>query len=242
MTTTTTDRQTACALALADLADAGWPDEYGRRTSLEDPTETHALLADTTGRFLLIERNAHALSSGGLWLTRHDTPEDAAEAHDSQEYPEEWYECWLVDLETGTDLGAGTMRTTFGAPRSSEADALDRIAAVMHAPDLDAGAIADVLAILAETGRPAPFAPGFRPTSSPWNGNTYDVTVTARMEANTPDDATRDVGLLLAGFGVRDDRIPLSGPGSWAPDVKVAELVTDEDDPEGYRRAAPDVR
>lgn len=58
-----------------------------------------------------------------------------------------------------------------------------------------------------------------------WNGNIYEVEVSAVMEANTPEDAQRLFGRLLAGLPNDDLRpIPLNGPGSWACDKRITQI------------------
>lgn len=59
---------------------------------------TFAEGADMEGRWLLIERSAYDASR---FLTIHATPREAAEYHDTQEYPEDWGIVALVDLDTG---------------------------------------------------------------------------------------------------------------------------------------------
>lgn len=61
-------------------------------------------LLDQDGRFLLVER-----CHGGHFLTRHDTPDDAASYHDDQE-DDSWKILTLIDLKTGEE---GTPTTAF---------------------------------------------------------------------------------------------------------------------------------
>lgn len=76
----------------SDLDDALLPDE----------------LHDEEGRYLLIEeQNGYGTN---IWLSRHDTPEDAAYYVDHQS--EGWEIKALIDLETGTEFDYKT-KTTF---------------------------------------------------------------------------------------------------------------------------------
>lgn len=63
------------------------------------------------GRFLLIEQNTRG---EGWWASRHGTAQEAATYHDEQEYAGDWYECRLVDLDSGETFDALT--TTTWAP------------------------------------------------------------------------------------------------------------------------------
>lgn len=58
-----------------------------------------------------------------------------------------------------------------------------------------------------------------------WNGNTYKVHVEALVEASTEHEAQQVTGMMLAGRDQRGRVIPLSGPDSWAPDVKTITQV-----------------
>lgn len=49
-------------------------------------------------RYLLVEQTHY---DGGHYLTTHAAPEDAADYHDGQEYPDDWTIIELVDLDTG---------------------------------------------------------------------------------------------------------------------------------------------
>ena len=51
-----------------------------------------------------------------------------------------------------------------------------------------------------------------------WNGNTYRVTISATVEANSPEEAQAIAGQLLAGMptGQGHDAHPLTGIGSWS--------------------------
>lgn len=74
---------------------------------------------------------------------------------------------------------------------------------------------------------------------SEWNGNAYRVEILACVEANSAPEAQAIVGSLLAargGYGHNPG--PLTGPGSWAPNVKrVERYATDAD---GERRITGD--
>ena len=49
------------------------------------------------GRFVLVQKSRF----GGFWLTSFDSPGDAAEYHDGEEYPEDWPIIELLDTQTG---------------------------------------------------------------------------------------------------------------------------------------------
>lgn len=53
------------------------------------------------GRFLLIERNVRGFAPG-VWFTRHDTLDEAAEYNFNQEYAEDWEIVEAVDLLDGS--------------------------------------------------------------------------------------------------------------------------------------------
>lgn len=61
-------------------------------------------------RYLLCERSSRF---GRAWFTLHESPEDAAEYHDGQEYPEDWGELELVDLDEPMREFYSETQTTF---------------------------------------------------------------------------------------------------------------------------------
>lgn len=64
-----------------------------------------------TGRWCLIEQSRY---DGSYYVSRHETEEDAARAHDNQEYVEDWSALVLIDLATGEEYAAQTeYRTSF---------------------------------------------------------------------------------------------------------------------------------
>jgi hypothetical protein len=60
---------------------------------LDDCSEEH--------RYLLVEKSSR---SAEVWLTTHGSPEAAAAYRDGQEYPEDWSDAKLVDLDSGDEL------------------------------------------------------------------------------------------------------------------------------------------
>jgi hypothetical protein len=73
------------------------------------PPQDPGALPDDVGegepehRFLLVERTHY---DGLHYLTTHETPEDAADYHDGQEYPDDWSIVELIDLDTGRTFDA----------------------------------------------------------------------------------------------------------------------------------------
>lgn len=63
---------------------------------------------DDLARWLLIERSVY---DGELYLTSHNSPDEAADYHDFQEYVDDWIVDALVDLDTGTTRMASTQTT-----------------------------------------------------------------------------------------------------------------------------------
>ncbi|MFP5319487.1 MAG: hypothetical protein ACLGI2_14495 [Acidimicrobiia bacterium] len=78
------------------------------RHPLQDPRQFGDPVAELAGagRFLLVEV-AHR-HDGLHWMSAHDSPDDAAAYHDSQEYAEDWLIVTLVDLDTGDTFEAET--------------------------------------------------------------------------------------------------------------------------------------
>lgn len=75
---------------------------------------------DPAKRYLLVEASRF---DGALYLTSHDSPEDAATYHDTQEHPDDWPIHQFVDLETDEVIPhETTWVTTFAA----DADAAGR--------------------------------------------------------------------------------------------------------------------
>ena len=76
--------------------------------SLPDPDDPH--------RYVLVERNAQ---TRGYWITTHDTPAEAADYLDMQEFPDDYECCGLYDTLTDAVLEAVQV-TTFVDPQEGE--------------------------------------------------------------------------------------------------------------------------
>lgn len=82
--------------------------ERGVNESSDYIPEFFSVATDDLARWLLIERSVH---DGSLYLTTHDSPQDAAAYHESQECPDYWDVDALIDLDTGTSLRPVTTTT-----------------------------------------------------------------------------------------------------------------------------------
>jgi hypothetical protein len=60
-----------------------------------------------------------------------------------------------------------------------------------------------------------------------WNGKTFKITVSATIEASDAEEAQMIMGNLLAGrdHDFSAGMAPLTGAGSWAPEIKQIEEV-----------------
>jgi hypothetical protein len=71
-----------------------------------------------------------------------------------------------------------------------------------------------------------------------WNGRSYRVTISAVVEANSPEEAQLIAGQLLAGLptGQGHEAHPLTGIGSWScgKTVELVEGYADTDYPYDY--------
>lgn len=81
---------------------AGFVDAASRLAELaeECPMTSDAPVYDEAKPYLLIEENVRG---GEWWLTMFSTPDDAADYHAGQEYPDEWNIDRLVDLRDGSE-------------------------------------------------------------------------------------------------------------------------------------------
>lgn len=145
-----------------------------------------------------------------------------------------------IAYDEGRDLAERTQKPTAPAdldpgamndPPDPRDDALDTVARWLTDPHLSAAEVlAGIRAAVRLTGRTVDAEwPGdylARPDHEPWNGNAYRLTLSASVEANTPDAAWTLAGHLLAGIPGAGHRAgAVSGPGSWAPDTRTADLI-----------------
>ena len=98
-------------IAVAETARRRRVAELVERHPLQDPAQFGDPVAElaAAGRFLLVEKSRYDALH---FLSAHDSPEQAAEYVDGQEYPDDWKIVTLVDLDTG-DAFAAEARTHF---------------------------------------------------------------------------------------------------------------------------------
>ncbi|MFN2506244.1 MAG: hypothetical protein ABR540_18865 [Acidimicrobiales bacterium] len=75
------------------------------RFPLQDPAQFADPVADLAcaGRFLLVEQSRY---DARHFLSAHDSPEQAADYWETQEYPSDWEIVTLVDLDDGAEFEA----------------------------------------------------------------------------------------------------------------------------------------
>lgn len=83
-------------------------------------------------RYLLVEENR---TLKGFWLSSHDSPETAADYHDSQERVANWPVLVLVDLRTGDRYQAVPSTSWLQVDPDEEGDGDVLIAGVVYGPD-----------------------------------------------------------------------------------------------------------
>ena len=79
-------------------------DQFIARYPVSDPGS----LPDASGQYLLIQQSS---IDGSYWLSTHDTPQQAGEYVDAEEYCGDWAIKALFDLDTGARYSAQTTTT-----------------------------------------------------------------------------------------------------------------------------------